>query len=89
MSLTEKPIIGDNAVVDDTPSEGHSFWISKENLRFRNDYGNHNKDQMDETMFEEIWNQKQHQMMLMLYLKLMQVLEQEVLRWQRREGSID
>ena len=54
MSLTEKPIIGDNAVVDDTPSEGHSFWISKENLRFRNDYGNHNKDQMDETMFEEI-----------------------------------
>ena len=54
MSLTEKPIIGDNAVVDDTPSEGHSFWIIMENLRFRNDYGNHNKDQMDETMFEEI-----------------------------------
>ena len=54
ISLTEKPIIGDNAVVDHTPSEGHIFWISMENLRFRDDHGNHNKDQMDETMFEEI-----------------------------------
>ena len=54
MPLTEKPIIGDNAVADDTPSEGHSFWISMENWRSRDDHGNYNKDQMDETMFEEI-----------------------------------
>ena len=48
MSLTEKPINWDNAVVDNTPSEDRSLQISLENLRLRDDHGNHNKDQMDD-----------------------------------------
>ena len=48
MSLTEKPINQDNAVVDGTQGEDHSFWICMENLILRYEYGNYNKDQMDD-----------------------------------------
>ena len=48
MSLTDKPINQDNAVVDGTPGEDHGLWISMENLRLRDDHGNHSKDQMDD-----------------------------------------
>ena len=48
MSLLEKPISQDNAVVDGTQSEDHSLRISMENLRLRDDHGNHSRDQMDD-----------------------------------------
>ena len=48
MSLTGKPINQDNAVVDGTSSEDHSLQISMENLRLRDDHGNHSEDQMDD-----------------------------------------
>ena len=48
MSLIEKPISQDNAVVDGTQSEDHSLRISMENLRLRDDHGNHSRDQMDD-----------------------------------------
>ena len=48
MSFTEKPINWDNVVVNGTPSEDHSLWISMENLRLRDDHGNHKKDQMND-----------------------------------------
>ena len=47
-SLTEKPINRDNVVVDGTQSEDHSLQIIMKNLRLRDDYSNHNKDQMDD-----------------------------------------
>ena len=46
MSLTEKPINQDNAVVDGAQSEDRSLRISMENLRLRDDLGNHSRDQM-------------------------------------------
>ena len=46
MSLIEKPISQDNAVADSTQSEDHSLRISMENLRLRDDHGNHSRDQM-------------------------------------------
>ena len=48
MSLTEKPINQDNAVVDGTQSENRSLRIRMESLRLRDDLGNHNRDQMDD-----------------------------------------
>ena len=48
MSLIEKPISQDNAVVDGTQSEDHSLRISMENLTLRDDHGNHSRDQMDD-----------------------------------------
>ena len=48
MSLIEKPISQDNAVADSTQSEDHSLRISMENLRLRDDHGNHSRDQMDD-----------------------------------------
>ena len=48
MSLIEKPISQDNAVVDGTQSEDHSLRISMENLRLRDDHGNHSRDQMND-----------------------------------------
>ena len=48
MYFTDKPINQDNAVVDGTTSEDHSLRISMENLRLRDDHGNHSKDQMDD-----------------------------------------
>ena len=53
ISLTEKPINQGNAVVDGTQSEDYSLWISIENLRLRDDHGNHNKDQMDDINFSQ------------------------------------
>ena len=47
MSLIEKTISQDNAVVYGTQSEDHSLRISMENLRLRDDHGNHSRDQMD------------------------------------------
>ena len=46
MSLTEKPINQDNAVVDGAQSEDRSLRISMESLRLRDDLGNHSRDQM-------------------------------------------
>ena len=34
--------------VDGTQGKNHSLRISMENLRLRDDHGNHNKDQMDD-----------------------------------------
>ena len=48
MSLIEKPISQDNAVADGTQSEDHSLQISMENLRLRDDHGNHSRYQMDD-----------------------------------------
>ena len=53
-SLTEKPINRDNVVVDGTQSEDHSLQIIMKNLRLRDDYSNHNKDQMDDIMLVKI-----------------------------------
>ena len=44
MSLTDKPINEDNAVVDCTPCENHSLWICMGNLKLRDDHGNHNRE---------------------------------------------
>ena len=48
MSLTEKPVNQDNAVVDGTQSEDHSLQISMENVRLRDDHDNRNRYQMDD-----------------------------------------
>ena len=39
----------DNVVVDGKSSVDHSLQISMQNLRLRDDHGNHKKDQMDDT----------------------------------------
>ena len=48
MSLTEKQINWDTAVVDGTPTGDHSPWISMQNLKLNNGQCNHKKDQMDD-----------------------------------------
>ena len=62
MPLTEKQINQHNAVADGTEHEGHSLRVSIENLRLRNDHGNHNnridhgnhnKDQMDDIVISQ------------------------------------
>ena len=91
MSLTEKAINGDNAVVDGTPIEDHSLRISMENLRFRDDHGNHRKDEMDD--IDVIQNLKPEARPnngdVLPQNKLWQVLEPRVLVHHNKDAEVD
>ena len=91
ISLANKPINLDNAVVDGTPSEDHSLRISMENLKVRDDHDNHNRDQMDDVGFSqnlkpETRSNNGH---VLPQNKLMEVLEKEVFAHHNKEAEVD
>ena len=90
MSLTEKPINQDNAVVDDTQSEDYSLCINMENLRLRDDHGNHNKDQMNDIdVSQNLKPEARSNNGVLHQNKLRQVLEPKVLVHQNRDAEVD
>ena len=91
MSLTEKPINQDNAVVDGTQSEDHSLRISMGNLRLRDHHGNHNKDQMDDIDISQNLKPeaRSNNGDVLPHNKLKQLLEPEVLVHHNRYAEVD
>ena len=91
MSLTEKPINQDNAVVGGTQSEDHILQISMENLRLRDDHGNHNRDQMDDNNVSQNLKPglKSNNGDVLPQNKLRQVLEPKVLVHHNRVAELD
>ena len=91
MSLTEKPINYDNAVVDGTQSENHSLRISMENLRFKDDHVNLNRDQMDDIDVSQNLKAevRSNNGVLPRNKLLMQVLETKVLVHHNRDAEVD
>ena len=91
MLLTEKPINQDNAVVDGTQSEDHSLRISMESLRLRDDYGSHNKDQMDDIDVSQNLKPeaRSNNGDILPKNKLRQVLEPKVLVHHNRDTEVD
>ena len=91
MSLTEKPINQDNAVVDGTQSEDYNLHFSMENLRLRDDHGNHNKDQMDDDDVSENLKSeaRSNNGDVLPQNKLRQVLEPKVLVHHNRDTEVD
>ena len=91
MLLTEKPINQDNAVVDGTQSEDHSLRISMESLRLRDDYGSHNKDQMDDIDVSQNLKPeaRSNNGDVLPYNKLRQVLEPKVMVHHNRDAEVD
>ena len=90
MSLTEKPINQDNAVVDGTQSEDYNLHFSMENLRLRDDHRNQNKDQMDDDDVSENLKSeaRSNNGDVLPQNKLRQVLEPEVLVHHNRDAEV-
>ena len=88
MSLTEKPINQDNAVVDGTQSKDCSLRVSMENLRLTDDHGNHNKDQIDvsQNLKPEARSTNGN---VLHQNKLRQVLEPKLLVHQNRDAEVN
>ena len=78
-------------MVDGTPSEDHSLGISMENLRFRDDHGNHRKDEMDD--IDVIQNLKPEARSnngdVLPQNKLWQVREPRVMVHHNRDAEVD
>ena len=91
MSLREKPINQDNAVVDGTQSENHGLWISMENFRLTDDHGNHNRDQMDDINISQNLKPevRSNSGDTLPQNKLRQVLELKVLVHHNRDAEVD
>ena len=91
MSLREKPINQDNAVVDGTQSENHGLWISMENFRLTDDHGNHNRDQMDDINISQNLKPevRSNSGDTLPQNKLRQVLEPKVLVHHNRDAEVD
>ena len=91
MTLTEKPINQDNAVVDGTQIEDHSLRISMENLRLRDHHGNHDKDQMDDIDISQNLKPeaRSNNGDVLPHNKLRQVLEPEVLVYHNKDAEVD
>ena len=90
MSLTEKPINHDNAVVDGTQSENHSLRISMENLRLKDDHGNLNRDQMDDIdVSQNLKPEVRSNNGVLPRNKLRQVLEPKVLVHYNKDAEVD
>ena len=91
MSLGEKPINQDNAVVDGTQSENHGLWISMENFRLTDDHGNHNRDQMDDINISQNLKPevRSNSGDTLPRNKLRQVLEPKVLVHHNRDAEVD
>ena len=90
ISVTEKTISQDNAVVDGTPNEDHSVRISRENLRLRDDLDNH-KNQMDDIGISQNLKPKARANNgdVLLQNKFRKVLETEVLVYHNRDAEAD
>ena len=77
--------------VDGTQGKNHSLRISMENLRLRDDHGNHNKDQMDDIDISQNLKPeaRSNNGDVLPHNKLRQVLEPEVLVHHNKDAEVD
>ena len=70
ISLTDKTINRDNAVVLGTPSDDHIILISMEKFKLGGDHGNYNRDQMDNIGVSKSLKPEATYIMVMFYLRV-------------------